>query len=113
MHWLTRTISRTQQALTTFWCAYLYLPFTKMIILVILEITGSLLMCVVWWQILSLGAGQADLKHELAKARKWGMTGWVRPLMNIMMEGTAGEHILFIAYVETVLILFKHDLIKH
>lgn len=45
-----------------------------------------------WWQVLSLGAGQADLKHELAKAKKWGMTGWVRPLMNIMMEGTAGEY---------------------
>lgn len=39
--------------------------------------------------ILSIGAGQMDKKHELNKARKWGMTKWVRPIMDIMMDGTA------------------------
>lgn len=39
--------------------------------------------------ILSIGAGQMDKKHELDKARKWGMTKWVRPIMDIMMDGTA------------------------
>lgn len=43
-------------------------------------------------QILSIGAGQMDKTHELSRARKWGMTGWVRPIMNIMMDGTAGRH---------------------
>lgn len=43
-------------------------------------------------QVLSLGAGQLDERHELSKAKKWGMTGWVRPLMNIMMDGTAGNY---------------------
>lgn len=42
-------------------------------------------------QILSIGAGQMDKKHELDKARKWGMTKWVRPIMDIMMDGTAGK----------------------
>jgi hypothetical protein len=32
-----------------------------------------------------------DKKHELDKARKWGMTKWVRPIMDIMMDGTAGK----------------------
>jgi hypothetical protein len=41
-------------------------------------------------QILSLGAGQMDKTHELSRAKKWGMTGWVRPIMDIMMDGTAG-----------------------
>jgi patatin-like phospholipase/acyl hydrolase len=41
--------------------------------------------------ILSLGAGQMDKTHELSRAKKWGMTGWVRPLMDIMMDGTAGK----------------------
>jgi hypothetical protein len=40
--------------------------------------------------ILSLGAGQMDKTHELSRAKKWGMTGWVRPIMDIMMDGTAG-----------------------
>ena len=35
-----------------------------------------------------------DRKHELNKARKWGMTKWVRPIMDIMMDGTAGKHSL-------------------
>ncbi|KAG0591718.1 hypothetical protein M758_1G223900 [Ceratodon purpureus] len=39
--------------------------------------------------VLSLGAGQGDQKHEFTKAKKWGMTGWVRPLMSIMMDGTS------------------------
>lgn len=39
--------------------------------------------------ILSLGAGQADNKHNLEKAKKWGMSGWLRPLMSIMMDGTS------------------------
>ncbi|CAK9866183.1 unnamed protein product [Sphagnum jensenii] len=39
--------------------------------------------------ILSLGAGQMDKTHELSRAKKWGMTGWVRPIMDIMMDGTA------------------------
>ena len=41
-----------------------------------------------WWQILSLGAGQLDEKHTFQRARKWGMVGWLRPLINIMMDGT-------------------------
>ncbi|BBM99509.1 hypothetical protein MPTK1_1g21770 [Marchantia polymorpha subsp. ruderalis] len=39
--------------------------------------------------ILSLGAGQLDQKHESKVARKWGLTGWVRPLLNIMMDGSS------------------------
>ncbi|KAG6554565.1 hypothetical protein Mapa_003944 [Marchantia paleacea] len=39
--------------------------------------------------ILSLGAGQLDEKHESKVARKWGLTGWVRPLLNIMMDGSS------------------------
>jgi hypothetical protein len=31
-----------------------------------------------------------DKTHELSRAKKWGMTGWVRPIMDIMMDGTAG-----------------------
>lgn len=42
-------------------------------------------------QMLSIGAGQMDRKHDLQKARKWGMTKWVRPIMDIMMDGTAGK----------------------
>ena len=45
-------------------------------------------------QILSIGAGQMDKKHELDKARKWGMTKWVRPIMDIMMDGSAGKRSL-------------------
>eukprot|EP00850_Spirogloea_muscicola_P016528 SM000134S26971 [mRNA] locus=s134:387347:391764:- [translate_table: standard] len=39
--------------------------------------------------ILSLGAGQLDEKLTLQKSEKWGLAGWVRPLMGIMMDGTA------------------------
>ncbi|KAL3685645.1 hypothetical protein R1sor_003667 [Riccia sorocarpa] len=39
--------------------------------------------------ILSLGAGQLDEKHEAKAVRKWGLTGWVRPLLNIMMDGSS------------------------
>ncbi|CAM6093395.1 unnamed protein product [Calypogeia fissa] len=39
--------------------------------------------------ILSIGAGQLDEKFELQKAKKWGLAGWVRPLLNIMMDGSS------------------------
>jgi hypothetical protein len=44
------------------------------------------------WQVLLLGAGQGDQKHEFTKAKEWGMTGWVRPLMSIMMDGASGKY---------------------
>ncbi|XP_024540350.1 probable inactive patatin-like protein 9 [Selaginella moellendorffii] len=39
--------------------------------------------------VLSLGAGQLDERYELDAAKKWGLAGWMRPLLNIMMDGTA------------------------
>jgi hypothetical protein len=60
-------------------------------------------------QILSLGAGQMDKTHELSRAKKWGMTGWVRPIMDIMMDGTAGTcSCLQIYQVNSLLSLTAH-----
>ncbi|HEU5213929.1 MAG TPA: patatin-like phospholipase family protein [Gaiellaceae bacterium] len=44
--------------------------------------------------VVSLGTGQVKTPISFAKARKWGLIGWVRPLIGIFMDGVAAtvEH---------------------
>lgn len=39
--------------------------------------------------ILSLGTGKFEKKYLFKKARKWGLIGWLRPVIDIMMSGVA------------------------
>lgn len=39
--------------------------------------------------ILSIGTGKLEETHTFKEARKWGLARWVRPLLNIMMEGNS------------------------
>jgi patatin-like phospholipase/acyl hydrolase len=39
--------------------------------------------------ILSLGTGFEDQSYNYNQARNWGMAGWARPLLNIMMSGVS------------------------
>lgn len=39
--------------------------------------------------ILSLGTGYEDQSYDYAQAKGWGMVGWVKPLINIMMSGVS------------------------
>ena len=44
--------------------------------------------------VVSLGTGQVKTPISFSKARKWGLIGWVRPLIGIFMDGVAAtvEH---------------------
>lgn len=44
--------------------------------------------------VVSLGTGQVKTPISFSKARKWGLIGWVRPLISIFMDGVAAtvEH---------------------
>jgi predicted acylesterase/phospholipase RssA len=44
--------------------------------------------------VVSLGTGEVKTPISFSKARKWGLVGWVRPLIGIFMDGVAAtvEH---------------------
>ena len=39
--------------------------------------------------ILSLGTGYEKKSYEYNQAKDWGMLGWIKPLINIMMSGVS------------------------
>lgn len=39
--------------------------------------------------ILSLGTGQAKKRYSYRKAKNWGLIGWIRPVIDIMMSGVS------------------------
>jgi patatin-like phospholipase/acyl hydrolase len=39
--------------------------------------------------ILSLGTGYENTPYDYNKAKDWGMIGWIKPLINIMMSGVS------------------------
>lgn len=39
--------------------------------------------------ILSLGTGSIKVPYEYEKAKEWGLAGWARPVIDIMMSGVA------------------------
>ena len=40
-------------------------------------------------KILSIGTGHSKEDYPYRKARRWGMAGWVKPIIDIMMSGAA------------------------